>query len=230
MHAVVRRMAGALQHRGPDDDDLWVDADAGIAFGHRRLAVLDLSPKGRQPMQSACGRFVIVFNGEIYNFRSLRQDLERAGHSFRSDSDTEVTLAAISEWGLETSLSRFNGMFAFALWNRHDRTLVLARDRLGEKPLYYGWLNDVFVFASELKAFRSHPCFDNDVDPNVLALYFRYNYFPAPFSIYRDIYKLPAGCSLTIRSSGAHDRSGFSPFPEDKSARRPVRYWSLKEV
>jgi asparagine synthase (glutamine-hydrolysing) len=181
-------------------------------------------------MSSACGRFVIAFNGEIYNFVSLRRDLEQLRHRFRGHSDTEVMLAAISEWGLQAALTRFNGMFAFALWDRHERVLHLVRDRLGEKPLYYAWMGKTFMFGSELKALAAHPDFRGEIDRDVLALYFRYNYVPTPFSIYRDVYKLPPGCVLTISECAAERRASFSPFPEDGADCRPVRYWSLKEV
>src|SRR5262245_27946058 len=164
MHAAVLRMAGTLRHRGPDDDGTWVDEYARFALGHRRLAILDLSSQGHQPMSSACGRFVIVFNGEIYNFVSLRRELEQLRHRFRGHSDTEVMLAAISEWGLQAALTRFNGMFAFALWDRHERVLHLVRDRLGEKPLYYAWMGKTFMFGSELKALAAHPDFRGEID------------------------------------------------------------------
>ena len=231
LHDNVLRMADTLHHRGPDDAGTWVDGDAGLALGHRRLAIIDLSSQGHQPMRSACGRFVIVFNGEIYNFETLRRDLEPLGHRFRGHSDTEVMLAAISQWGLGAALTRFNGMFAFALWDCRERVLHLVRDRLGEKPLYYGWMGKTFMFASELKALSAHPDFHGNIDRDVVALYFRHNYVPTPFSIYRDLYKLPPGCVLTVSPDAADRRVGFSPFAEDAAAScRPVRYWSLKEV
>src|SRR2546422_3184972 len=183
------RMAAALRHRGPDDHGVWVDPDAGLALSHSRLAILDLSAEGHQPMFSACGRYVIVFNGEIYNFRDLQGDLEKSGHVFRGHSDTEVMLAAISQWGLEAALKRFVGMFAFALWDRQERTLHLARDRMGEKPLYYGWSGAAFLFGSELKALRAHPLWQGEIDRDALALFLRHNYIPAPRSIYRGIFK-----------------------------------------
>src|SRR5262249_1735199 len=155
----VSRMAETLRHRGPDDDATWTDAQAGIALGFRRLAILDLTESGRQPMHSRCKRFVIVFNGEIYNHNELRQQLEKEGYAFRGRSDTEVILAAVSQWGLESALQSFNGMFAFALWDRQQRRLHLVRDRLGEKPLYYGWLGETFLFGSELKSLKAHPGF-----------------------------------------------------------------------
>ena len=159
LDAAVRRMADTLVHRGPDAAGSWVDAARGVAFGHRRLSILDRSPEGAQPMVSACGRYVLVYNGEIYNFRELRAELEAHGHEFRGHSDTEVLVEAISRWGAEAAPSRCDGMFALAVWDRREATLTLARDRLGKKPLYYGRCGGLFFFASELKALRAHPAF-----------------------------------------------------------------------
>src|SRR5881394_592495 len=203
------RMADALRHRGPDDSGVWVDAEAGIALSHRRLAIIDLSAEGHQPMFSADGRFVIAFNGEIYNFAVLRGELESLGHAFRGHSDTEIMLAAIAQWGLEDAIRRFVGMFAFALWDRAERVLCLARDRLGEKPLYCGWVNDLFLFASELKPLRAHPRWRGEVDRDALALFMRHNYIPAPHSIYRGICKLMPGTVLSLPTAKA--RSGVLP-------------------
>src|SRR5262249_2928564 len=152
LRSAAAGMADALRHRGPDDSDLWEDRGAGLVLSHRRLSVVDLSPAGHQPMISASGRYVIVFNGEIYNFRSLRGQLERLGHAFRGHSDTEVILAAVTEWGVHDTLPRLNGMFAFGLWDRQQERLLLARDRFGEKPLYYTDVDGVLLFGSELKA------------------------------------------------------------------------------
>ena len=210
----VEFMADALRHRGPDDDGCWVDETSGIALGHRRLSVIDLSPLGHQPMTSRSGHHVIVYNGEIYNFRSLRVELENRGHQFRGHSDTEVILEAISEWGLEAAIRRFNGMFAFALWDRVGHSLTLVRDRFGEKPLYYGWFDGTFVFASELKALRRHPKVRSEVDRDALGMFMRHGYVPAPRSIYRNIYKLLPGTLLRIR----RDRH----MPDTA----PVPYWS----
>jgi len=203
MKADAVRMTGTLGHRGPDDEGVWVDANAGIALGHRRLAILDLSAHGHQPMSSEGGRYVVSFNGEIYNFRALRRELEGLRHRFRGHSDTEVMLAAIREWGLMPALERFNGMFAFALWDSDERTLYLARDRMGEKPMYYGWMGNAFLFGSELKALRAHPAFRGEVDRDALALSLRHNCIPAPWSIYRGIAKLLPGSVATLRASSA---------------------------
>ena len=171
--ATAVRMAQTLHHRGPDDGGVWVDAEAGIALGFRRLAILDLSPEGHQPMLSACGRYVVAFNGEIYNYRAIRKELEKQPTgptpSFRGSSDTEVLLAAVCRWGLERAVRRFVGMFAFALWDRKERMLHLVRDRIGEKPLYYGWMGGTFLFGSELKALQAHPAFEGAVDRAALC-------------------------------------------------------------
>lgn len=215
--AVLTAMTDIIRHRGPDDAAYWIDADSGIALGFRRLAILDLSPTGRQPMQSETGRYVIIFNGEIYNFQQLRQELSVLGHRFRGRSDTEVLLAAVTAWGVRAALERFNGMFAFALWDRTQRVLHLARDRGGEKPLYYGWMGRTLLFGSELKALRAHPAFHAEIDRGALALFFRHGYVPGPYSIYRGIQKLPPGTLLTLHG-------------EEAPASEPVAYWSARDV
>ncbi len=220
LRATATRMADTLRHRGPDDGGVWVDASAGVALANRRLAILDLAPTGHQPMLSGSGRFVIVYNGEIYNFQELRNALESSGNPplrFLGHSDTEVLLACFDRWGVEPTLSRLNGMFAFALWDRHDRVLFLGRDRLGEKPLYYGWMGSVFLFGSELKALRAHPGFDAEISRGALALYLRHGCVPAPYSIYRGISKLPPGTTLRVRNDAVREEI-------------PAPYWSLKEV
>jgi asparagine synthase (glutamine-hydrolysing) len=191
-------MSGTLRHRGPDDEGVWVDAPSGIALGHRRLAIIDLSVEGHQPMASSDGRWVLNFNGEIYNHGELRSRLASGGHGFRGHSDTEVLVEAIAAWGLDRTLTATNGMFAFAAWDSHDRRLHLVRDRLGEKPLYFGWAGSRFVFGSELKALRAAPDFDPDIDRDVLALYLRLGYVPAPHCIYRRVWKLNAGCRISV--------------------------------
>jgi asparagine synthase (glutamine-hydrolysing) len=214
-------MTERLRHRGPDDGDVWLHEEAGIGLGHRRLSIVDLSAAGHQPMHSACGRYVVTYNGEIYNFRSLREQLAGVGQKFRGHSDTEVLLAAVSQWGLKKALVAFNGMFAFALWDREARTLHLCRDRIGEKPLYYGWMGKTFLFASELKALLAHPACKKEVDRNALALYLRHNYVPTPYSIYKGIWKLEAGMMLTI---------GAGSMETQASAPAPVAYWSAREA
>src|ERR687892_992385 len=212
--AIVDAMSVALRHRGPDDGGRWVDPEAGLAFGHRRLSIIDLSNAGHQPMASACGRLVITYNGEIYNFREVRRTLEQRGHRFRGHSDTGVLLAAIAEWGIEQALPRLHGMFALALWDREARRLTLARDRVGKKPLYYGWRGDTFVFTSELKALHRHPAFDAEIDRDALGLLVQHGWIPGPYSIYRQIRKLPPGTMLSVDAGG--DRG------------EPVTYWSAK--
>jgi len=211
------RMADALAHRGPDDAGVWSDAQAGVALAHRRLAVLDLSPAGHQPMISAHGRYVLSYNGEIFNFAALRRELAGAGCAFRGASDTEVLLAAIETWGLETTLARADGMFAFALWDRTDRSLTLARDRMGIKPLCYGWCGSAFAFASEMRALRTCPEFGGTLSRSALALFTQLGYVPAPHTIYEGIRKLPPGHWLRLG-------------PETMAARRYAEsraYWSL---
>jgi asparagine synthase (glutamine-hydrolysing) len=205
--AVASEMAGCIRHRGPDHGGLWLDPEAGIAFAHRRLAIVDLSAAGEQPMESVSGRYVTIYNGEIYNHLDLRRELEGEGHRFdwRGHSDTETLLAAIDAWGVRGALERSIGMFALALWDRRERALILARDRLGEKPVYYGWQGEgrsaAFLFGSELKAFRPHPAFVGEIDRDSLTLLMRHGYIPAPHSIYRGIAKLMPGCFAVLRAS-----------------------------
>ncbi len=179
-------MGGAINHRGPDDGGQWLDADAGIAIAHRRLAIIDLSTAGHQPMHSSSKRWVIAYNGEIYNHLELRDELERSNSAplWKGHSDTETLLAAIENWGVDEALRRSHGMFAFALWDQQEKCLWLARDRFGEKPLYYCWNRGVFLFGSELKALRRLTGFDASVDRDALALYLRYSSIPAPDTIY----------------------------------------------
>ena len=195
-------MTRALVHRGPDDQGVWTDEDAGIALGHRRLSIVDLSPLGHQPMESACGRWVVSYNGELYGADELRTTLGRAGHSFRGRSDTEVLVASVAEWGVRGAVERFNGMFALAAWDRREHTLHLVRDRSGQKPLYYGWAGGALLFGSELKALRPHPDFHDEVDRDALAMYLRRRCVPAPRSIYRGIRTLAPGTVLAVRGAG----------------------------
>jgi asparagine synthase (glutamine-hydrolysing) len=220
LQARVTRMTETLRHRGPDDSGTWVDESSGIALGFRRLSIVDLSPEGHQPMHSSCGRYVIVFNGEVYNFSTLSQELKALGHSFRGHSDTEVILASIRQWGLEPAVKKFVGMFALALWDRRERTLHLVRDRLGIKPLYYGWAGNTFLFGSELKALRANPDFAPEINRDAIVLQMRYNCIPQPHSIYRGIYKLPPGCILTLPS-------GYSP---TSSPSQPSPFWSARKI
>jgi asparagine synthase (glutamine-hydrolysing) len=218
IRTVLSHMTSSLNHRGPDDLNIWWDTKAQVGLGHTRLAIQDLSPAGSQPMQSTSGRFVLTFNGEIYNFQELRTELERAGCTFRGHSDTEVLLTSIEEWGVTQALQRANGMFAFAIWDTTTHTLTLARDRIGKKPLYYGWSGKTFLFASELKALTHHPDFDAKIDRAALALYMQYSWIPTPFAIYQSIKKLPQGCFLSIRPDS-------TPWVLE-----PQHYWSSHRV
>jgi asparagine synthase (glutamine-hydrolysing) len=228
----VERMADTLQRRGPDDAGVWLDPDLGVALGHRRLSVIDVSMLGHQPMSSASGRYRIVYNGEVYNHAELRRPLEAAGAEFRGHSDTEVLLAAIEHWGIAETLERSVGMFAFGLWDARDRRIWLARDRMGEKPLYYGWVGRLFAFASELKALRVIPGWRGEINRDALALYMRHNYVPAPHSIYRGVHKLQPGCVIEVSLDECGDAGGFSAFAEGELAARwgPRPYWSFRGV
>lgn len=195
----AQAMSERIVRRGPDDHGVWVEAEIGLALSHRRLAILDPSPAGHQPMCSASGRWVIAYNGEVYNHLRLRAELQDGGVApeWRGHSDTETLLACIEAWGVEPTLRRMVGMFAIALWDRERRELWLARDRMGEKPIYYGWQGDSFLFGSELKALRAHPAFRASVDRGALVLLLRHNYVPDPYSIWQGIRKLPPGTWLT---------------------------------
>ena len=211
-------MADRLRHRGPDDAGAWVDPEAGVALAHRRLSIQDLSAAGHQPMASAGGRWMLVYNGEVYNHLALRRQLEGEGAAppWRGHSDTETLLACIEAWGVERTLQASVGMFALALWDRSERALTLARDRIGEKPLYYGWQGDTFLFGSELKALQAHPAFNATVNRGALALLLRHNYIPAPYSIWQGIHKLLPGTWLRL-AAGQREV-------------QPQAYWSLAEV
>ena len=219
--AVMEAMCNMLAHRGPDASGVWLDSSAGLAMGHRRLAIIDLSPSGKQPMMSASGRYVIVFNGEVYNFDALRKEISRAGGAsgkpWRGTSDTEVALEAIETWGFQGALKKFIGMFAFALWDRRDRKLYLVRDRLGEKPLYYGKAGSSFLFGSELKALRAFPDSDFEIDRQALSAFLQFGYVPTPLSIYRGVRKLAPGSYVVVSVS----QHGVVIVGE------PTRYWSL---
>ncbi len=218
----LTRMNDQLTRRGPDSCGYWLDESNGIALGHRRLAILELSDAGAQPMRSRCGDYVLAFNGEIYNHLDLRSELGRLTQppEFVGRSDTETLLAAFSEWGIRSTIERCIGMFAFAVWNRSDRTLTLGRDRFGEKPLYYGWQgrgkDAVLLFGSELQALKAHRSFGAEIDRNALCLLMRHNYVPSPYSIFKGVQKLPAGCLVTISQRQPHAA--------------PVCYWSAAGV
>lgn len=221
LSAIARAMADRLAHRGPDDAGSWADPQAGLALGHRRLSIIDLSPQGAQPMSGRGGRYVIAYNGEMYNFAALRRALDPV--PWRGHCDTEVLLEAVAQWGIDAALQEALGMFAFALWDKAEQRLHLARDRMGEKPLYYGLSGGVLLFASELKAFAAHPAWRPEIDRDALAAYFRYGWIPAPHSIYRGVRKLVPGNLLTL---GAKDlqMSNAGTLPAPKA------YWSLERA
>jgi asparagine synthase (glutamine-hydrolysing) len=222
MAALAREMSRRIRHRGPDSAGQWLDEEQRIAFAHRRLAIIDISPAGHQPMVSPSGRWVIAYNGEIYNHMAIRTALRKSGFAvnWHGHSDTETLLAAVDAWGVETALGRLIGMFAFALWDRREKSLILARDRIGEKPLYYGWQGAgqeaAFLFGSELKALARHPSFVGEIDRHALSLFMRHNYVPAPHSIYEGLRKLTPGTWLTLAQG--------SKEPEIRA------YWSGAEI
>jgi len=218
---VVRAMSDAIAHRGPDHGDVWQDPDVALSLGHRRLSILDLSEHGHQPMASISDRYVIVFNGEIYNHLELRKS-HLADHDFKGHSDTETILALIEAIGFEKTLDVINGMFAFALWDRKGRVLHFARDRFGKKPLYIGWAGHSLVFGSELKAFHAHPDFKGEINREALSLYTQYNCVPAPHSIYKGFCQLKPGCSLTVEVDGLEKDADFV------AAMKP--FWSATEI
>jgi asparagine synthase (glutamine-hydrolysing) len=224
-----------LRHRGPDGEGVWLDDDQRVGLAHQRLAVLDLSPAGHQPMASRNGQFVVCFNGEIYNHLALRRELEcdpaRNAHGWRGHSDTETITEAIAQWGLRLTLERCVGMFAVAVWDRKERSLSLARDRFGEKPLYYGWTGGAFLFASELKALKVYPGFNNPLNRRAIALLLARTYIPAPHSIYEGIHKLEPGCILTVDADVWRDPLTAAPAIGDKTRHlRLERYWSYLDV
>ena len=216
LEGLATGMTDAILRRGPDDGGAWVDPAVGLSLGFRRLAIIDLSVEGHQPMRSASGRYVITFNGEIYNFQDLRGELEKTGATFRGHSDTEVILAAVEQWGPEVAIARLSGMFAIALWDRVEGILRLARDPLGIKPLYLGFQGGALLWGSELKALQAHPAFKPRLDRDALTLYFRHGFVPSPYSIFEGIRKLAPGCMVTLRA------------PSDPLEGRP--FWTLKDV
>jgi len=206
----ISKMTEVLSHRGPDDKGVWVCAENSLALGHARLSILDLSSRGHQPMESFCGRYVISYNGEIYNFKEIRSKLEGESVPFKTECDTEVILAAISKWGINVALKEFNGMFAFSLWDKKDKKLILARDRIGIKPLYYGVQKGTLYFSSELKSIRANKSFTPEIDKDVLTSFFRYNYVIEPFCIYKDLEKIKHGTYVVI---------------DEKLESKEYRYW-----
>jgi asparagine synthase (glutamine-hydrolysing) len=212
---IAQQMAEAIMTRGPDSCGVWQHPHNGLVFGHRRLSIVDLSPTGHQPMRSHSGRTVLAYNGEIYNTAELRQALQEEGITFRGTSDTEVIVEGCERWGVKGATEKLIGMFAFALWSEVEQKLYLVRDRLGKKPLYWGWQDDILFFGSQLKSFFKHPDWRGTIDYEALALYFQYNYVPTPYSIFKGIHKLPAGHILWLDGSGKSQTEA---------------YWSLGEV
>ncbi len=218
LEKLCQDMVGRLAHRGPDGTGTWLDPDMSLALGHHRLAILDLSSEGRQPMISESGRYVICYNGEVFGYLEIKKELEKTGITLRGRSDTEVILAAIDRWGLNLALQKIDGMFAFALWDRKEKQLHLVRDRLGKKPLYVGWAGDgkngSLVFASELKAFHAHPDFKPEINRDALTTYMRYGYMPAPLCIFKGVWSLPAGFRLSINADLISPGSDLENFME----------------
>ena len=223
---VIDKMNSAVLHRGPDKNGTWLDKNSGIVLGHQRLSILDLSSKGNQPMKSISGRFVITYNGEIYNHLKIREELKKNNTNikWRGSSDTETLLESIDFWGIEKTLSKIEGMFAFGLWDKKIRSLILARDRIGEKPIYYGWqgkdYNKVFLFGSELKSLKIHPEFNGEINRDAITLQLRHNCIPAPYTIYKDIYKLLPGHYLELNQNDL----------TKKLLNSPKQYWSLTNI
>ncbi len=217
LERIAKKMGDAQNSRGPDGCGQWSEPESGIGLDHRRLAIIDLTSEGVQPMHSSSGRYVTVYNGEIYNYRDLREQLEQAEGfgGWRGHSDTEVMLEAIEQWGFEEALKSFNGMFAIAVWDRLHKCLFLARDRMGEKPLYYSRQDNTFLFGSELKALMAHHSFEKRIDRHSLASYLRYHYVPAPRTIFKNVQCLMPGTWTCIYTDGSESH--------------PQRYWSLLE-
>ncbi|HED33226.1 MAG TPA: asparagine synthase (glutamine-hydrolyzing) [Gammaproteobacteria bacterium] len=216
--AMLKRMADKIMSRGPDDAGYWFQPDRSIGLAHRRLAIIDLTSAGHQPMSSPDGRYMAVFNGEIYNHAMLREELFAAGETiaWRGQSDTETLAACFDTWGIRATIERASGMFAFAVWDSLEERLVLGRDRMGEKPLYYGWQGDTFLFGSELKALKQHPAFKNAINRQAITLFLRHSYVPAPYSIYEGIFKLMPGCLLSVSTTHREPQV--------------CAYWSLNEA
>ncbi|MFT5111190.1 MAG: asparagine synthase (glutamine-hydrolyzing) [Parasphingorhabdus sp.] len=230
---LLEDITDTISHRGPDQAGYWLDRNLCIAFGHRRLSIVDLTPTGAQPMQSTSGRYTICYNGEIYNFKEIRKQLESTGERFRGTSDTEVLLKGIDCYGLDNMLSRCHGMFAFALYDHETGNLNLVRDRVGEKPLYYGFVGDTLVFGSELKVFRNMPGWSPKINRDALLLYFRHNYIPTPHTIYQSIYKLPAGSKITFSLKELSRQRHFHPdvcSGRSEENVSPISYWRVPDA
>ena len=232
--STVRLMSDKLTHRGPDSEGSWVSDDAFVALGHRRLAILDLTDAGAQPMDSASGRWMIVFNGEVYNYRDIAEQLTDEGVTLNTNSDTEVLVSAVELWGFEKAIQQCAGMFAVAAWDKKNQELFLAKDRLGEKPLYYGYCGGDFVFASELGAFKEHPSWTSEISKKALSAYMRYGYVPTPLSIYAGIQKIPAACFARISRADLEQQKSLdafiyrywsSSFNESEECGQPEQYW-----
>lgn len=217
------KMSEALVHRGPNDSGAWFDEETGIGLAHQRLSIIDTSAAGHQPMDSSSGNFRVIFNGEVYNHIEIRKEIESiANVNWKSTSDTETILEAFEVWGIENSIKKFVGMFAIAVWAYKERSLYLIRDRLGEKPFYYGWQNDVFLFGSELKSLYAHPSFENKLSRKNISLFMRYSYVPDPYSVFENIYKLPPASLIKLKLGSEHQMNMSLP--------DPISYWSLKDA
>ncbi|PLX91337.1 MAG: asparagine synthase (glutamine-hydrolyzing) [Desulfuromonas sp.] len=221
---ITTNMLNTIYHRGPDDSGVWIENY--ISLGHQRLSIVDLSSRGHQPMFSSSGRYVMVYNGEIYNHHDLRAEQLHRNRNFIGHSDTETLLSLIEDFGLEVSLGKCVGMFALALWDRKNNTLKLARDRFGEKPLYYGWHKGCFVFGSEIKALVGHPSFEKEIDRNSLSLLFRFGYIPSPYCIYKNTYKLQPGSVLSLRLANGE----YIPLNPENCKQEIASYWSAADV
>ena len=229
----IYKMSDSLVHRGPDDSGVWINREDGVALAHKRLSIIDLSSAGHQPIVSPCGRFTVVFNGEIYNHMQLRKQLNNSKYNqvWQGHSDTETLVSAFSQWGIEKTLPRLIGMFAIAIWDNAIKNLFLVRDRFGEKPLYYGWNRNTFLFGSELKAIRCYNNFDNIIDRDALSCYMQYMYVPTPYSIYKNIYKLEPGCILQINKDGLLNSFENPPFSPFNSKNISIKQWySLSDI
>jgi asparagine synthase (glutamine-hydrolysing) len=229
MQTIARRMISVLNHRGPDDSGIWIEG--AMAMAHARLSIIDLSENGHQPMLSSAGRYAIVFNGEIYNHKALAAELIKSGVQFRGHSDTEVLLSSMENWGIVSAVQQAVGMFAMAVWDRQEKELCLIRDRMGEKPLYYGWQDNTLIFASELRSFREYPGFDTQLNLDALSLYLRFGYVPGPHSIYQGVHKLPPGTILRFPAKQGASRPAITNLEVTKeSQHEPIPYWSVKDA